>query len=1223
MAQENENEVKVIITADGTSAKKEIEDVEKKLDNFSKSSTTKNININSSDLKNVTDGIKSGVANGINQGVKNGLGKTKQLIGKSWEEILRESGLAFSKRFVDNIQNEDIKDAVKKIQDEFDQAMKDAGLKYSTDVREKQPKLGGHGTTRAYDFYRAQKSAQAEASNDTVKDDRYLEDYFIDGVSEGIRKGAEKGFQDIKDAAKSTKSANFFGSLFGSAVGDGMQYALKNKKRAIEIAMKSVTEDINGRKLVDSIDLELDTKQFKKQLDAALEEYEKVYEQINKLKDKQLSQGGLNEQDNNLLTKNINRRKKLKNQIKNLQAGYDSNKAFQEYQDDLQREVAENEWEKEFGKKDKSNKWLKSIPKVFSGNLAKSLGISGVGTAINSTIEGLESVGISVGKILPVVLAITAAIKVVKLLIASIKKTIENIIKVTKALLNIIYQVESAIIRATIAVGKMMALFSKTTFSYIAKQVSNAVGVLLSGAKSVYSLFKKIFSLWTISFSDAIGSIYAWAKVNNNVLTKSLDNITTDVYAIQNALATMVMPIIERIAPLVDIITDKVLVLTNAIAKLLAQLSGKTTYVKVTKSAKEFTDANNAAANSLKKVILNIDELQKLDDNSGSSLYDAFKEEETALSKLDLSDINIGVSLGTKLKDWLEDINWSQIKQKASSIGEKLSTILNGVFSVKDLGLTIGTSLAEAINTGFSFLESAITTFNFKQFSQQVSDGVKGMFSTIEFPKIDTTVRAFAQGIVDTFNTYVGDNARVESIKTAIGNLFKTAVSGITTLLDGLDIQQAGRNIVDYINAVFDQKDQITKLATSMLNFISNSVTTLLSMLNSINFESVAEGILDAVNSFLNDEARVQKLADNIQQLFSKACKIVTSTIINLDWGALVDNITTYISSAINGLDGKDIGTAIMTVINAGLELIIKTPWSELAQFGCDVVNRILEEFPKVFNATSGQRIGDAFANVMNTIINAIQPASIAETVNKFVEWVGAFWEAIRTKVDWKTLVDKICETIRMVDWAAAFEDVFLVIAKCWVYDKIFKGKVIATIVKDLIDDWHKQIAQKISDITGMGKDIAYALVKGIQAVLAIVNPFTPIWDKIAAIKAAIESVKNLWSGNSNYTSTRYGGNSVTAYASGGVVNRPTLAMVGEYSSARTNPEIITPENKMREIFAEGNSDLANVYISVGRQIISAIESQNMEVKIGDDVIAKSAARGNNSYKRMTGVALI
>lgn len=43
-------------------------------------------------------------------------------------------------------------------------------------------------------------------------------------------------------------------------------------------------------------------------------------------------------------------------------------------------------------------------------------------------------------------------------------------------------------------------------------------------------------------------------------------------------------------------------------------------------------------------------------------------------------------------------------------------------------------------------------------------------------------------------------------------------------------------------------------------------------------------------------------------------------------------------------------------------------------------------------------------------------------------------------------------------------------------------------------------------------------------------------------------------------------------FATGGVVRKPTLGLVGEYPGAATNPEIISPENKLRQIFRQEGS---------------------------------------------------
>lgn len=93
-------------------------------------------------------------------------------------------------------------------------------------------------------------------------------------------------------------------------------------------------------------------------------------------------------------------------------------------------------------------------------------------------------------------------------------------------------------------------------------------------------------------------------------------------------------------------------------------------------------------------------------------------------------------------------------------------------------------------------------------------------------------------------------------------------------------------------------------------------------------------------------------------------------------------------------------------------------------------------------------------------------------------------------------------------------------------------------------------------------------------------------------------------------------------FAKGGVIDEPTLGLMGEYPGANSNPEIVTPENKLTEIFENSNGDIVNVLVQGFRQIIQAIDEKDTTVKISDTTIAKSAARGNNQYRLQTGQSL-
>lgn len=88
--------------------------------------------------------------------------------------------------------------------------------------------------------------------------------------------------------------------------------------------------------------------------------------------------------------------------------------------------------------------------------------------------------------------------------------------------------------------------------------------------------------------------------------------------------------------------------------------------------------------------------------------------------------------------------------------------------------------------------------------------------------------------------------------------------------------------------------------------------------------------------------------------------------------------------------------------------------------------------------------------------------------------------------------------------------------------------------------------------------------------------------------------------------------------ANGGVLTEPTAAMMAEYAGAHNNPEIVTPENLMREVFNEGNEELA-ILLDRNNRLLEAILDKNVSISIGDDVISAAAARGDRDFKKRTG----
>jgi hypothetical protein len=73
------------------------------------------------------------------------------------------------------------------------------------------------------------------------------------------------------------------------------------------------------------------------------------------------------------------------------------------------------------------------------------------------------------------------------------------------------------------------------------------------------------------------------------------------------------------------------------------------------------------------------------------------------------------------------------------------------------------------------------------------------------------------------------------------------------------------------------------------------------------------------------------------------------------------------------------------------------------------------------------------------------------------------------------------------------------------------------------------------------------------------------------------------------------GGFNIPAFASGGIVSGPTLAMVGEYSGASTNPEVIAPLDKLQSMMGGAGGNVTVTGRISGRDILLSSERSNFE----------------------------
>ena len=94
---------------------------------------------------------------------------------------------------------------------------------------------------------------------------------------------------------------------------------------------------------------------------------------------------------------------------------------------------------------------------------------------------------------------------------------------------------------------------------------------------------------------------------------------------------------------------------------------------------------------------------------------------------------------------------------------------------------------------------------------------------------------------------------------------------------------------------------------------------------------------------------------------------------------------------------------------------------------------------------------------------------------------------------------------------------------------------------------------------------------------------------------------------------------SIPMLADGGVLTKPRLVMAGEYPGASSNPEIVTPQNIMRDTVAEANTDMVIAIVSAIQALQQTIEDKDMNAYITEDEVGRSAAAYGRKQKRRTG----
>lgn len=157
---------------------------------------------------------------------------------------------------------------------------------------------------------------------------------------------------------------------------------------------------------------------------------------------------------------------------------------------------------------------------------------------------------------------------------------------------------------------------------------------------------------------------------------------------------------------------------------------------------------------------------------------------------------NLAKEIAEKIAKALGNINWTKIKEKATTVGSTIGSTITSFFTAEGFASSIGESIANGINSGISFFAGLKDKLNFEKLGESLGQGLQTFLDTFDFDTFVGTVVGFGTGIVsflanaigtvkwDDFGEKVGKAIKAIDWKVAFGKVKELGKATVKALLE-------------------------------------------------------------------------------------------------------------------------------------------------------------------------------------------------------------------------------------------------------------------------------------------------------------------------------------------------------------------------------------------------------------------------------------------------------
>lgn len=418
------------------------------------------------------------------------------------------------------------------------------------------------------------------------------------------------------------------------------------------------------------------------------------------------------------------------------------------------------------------------------------------------------------------------------------------------------------------------------------------------GRIAMYRGLRTAIKAITQGFSQGIEHLYEWAGLVDNRFKQSMDSIATSAHYLRDSLGAMASPLLDALAPALEILVDKFVSLLNVANQFFAALTGKDTWRKAVRTPTEWKAATDDATDSTKKAteaqkklnkaLMDFDEIHLLTTSTTQGSNPSSPSGSGNDSGIDSTHFE-----EVPIASWIQDIKDAIANGDWYGAGKLLADKLNGMLDSFD-AKAFGEKIGEKVENGLKFYLGFMENFKWGTLGIKAGDFINGILSKIDPEDLGHALTAKVRAALSFLSNFAW-TVDLSSLGTALGVAFNDLFSARTMKDLGLtisgflnnaihfaasfigtaDFGEAGKNLIDGLVTAITTTDWATAgttladFAISIVEFVGNALIEALNHLDDIvgAFMAFAGAFLEKIGDYIHE--KFFGWADELNQWFA------------------------------------------------------------------------------------------------------------------------------------------------------------------------------------------------------------------------------------------------------------------------------------------------------------------------------------------------------------------